>query len=39
MNSNSSVAAAQEKYYQKSEDEKNAVRTARRVMANGGLVH
>tara|TARA_B110000285_G_scaffold150791_1_gene168338 strand:- start:81 stop:410 length:330 start_codon:yes stop_codon:yes gene_type:complete len=37
--SNADVAAAQEKYYKQTENQKNQVRVARRVMANGGLVH
>jgi len=37
--SNRDVAASQLKYYKQAEDEKNKVRVARRVMANGGLIH
>ena len=37
--SNTDVATAQEKYYKQSENEKNSVRVARRVQANGGLDH
>ena len=37
--SNKDVAASQLKYYKQAEDEKNKVRVARRVQANGGLIH
>jgi len=37
--SNADVAAAQEKYFKQCEDEKNAVRVARRIQANGDLDH
>jgi hypothetical protein len=37
--SNTDVAAAQEKYYKQSENEKNSVRVARSVQEAGGLVH
>jgi hypothetical protein len=37
--SNKDVAASQLKYYKQAENEKNAVRVARRVQANGGLIH
>lgn len=35
--SNADVAAAQAKYFKQTEDEKNAVRVARRIQANGDL--
>ena len=35
--SNADVAAAQDKYFKATEDQKNAVRVARRIQANGGL--
>jgi hypothetical protein len=37
--SNADVAAAQEKYYKQSENEKNTVRVARWVQESGGLIH
>ena len=37
--SNADVAAAQDKYFKATEDQKNAVRVARRIQANGGLDH
>lgn len=37
--SNADVAAAQEKYYKQSENEKNKVRVARWVQESGGLIH
>jgi hypothetical protein len=37
--SNADVAAAQEKYFKQSENEKNTVRAARKIQRDGGLVH